>query len=264
MSGEVYDICFANESIGYLTGMIFGMSGMWPGRVMKTTDGGKHWSMLSLDLECFEMRDIECIDENIVFVAGCDFIIKTNNGGEAWSFLQLPNESPINFQSISFFDADNGFAVGGGEEEEIIKTSDGGDTWEIVESPTPVGLNCIRFFDEDQGLIFGNAGVIFKMDTGYVVGIAEQVYGLSEISEFSVFPNPFNNFLTIKYDPKAASLKVKAEVFNLLGELVFSIEDKSSYEGVQIDLTPMPPGIYLLVIYTGRYQWTKKIIKSSP
>lgn len=74
-------------------------------------------------------------------------------------------------------------------------------------------------------------------------------------SKIKVYPNPFDDFITID-NRIGAELKI----FNLLGESVFF--QKNIQRGTQINLNALPNGIYLLQVQTAKESITKKIIKN--
>lgn len=63
--------------------------------------------------------------------------------------------------------------------------------------------------------------------------------------QVKLFPNPFSDFITVEYSLANDS---RLEIFNAVGQLVWS-EDYDNGEGSEtIDMSKMKPGIYLIVI----------------
>lgn len=248
--GEVYDICFASETIGYMTGWISRPGATWPGTVLKTMDGGNSWQPLDLDYECAGFRDIECVNEDIVYVTGYNVIFKSQNGGHAWSELNLPLTGKISFHSIHFVDELIGFAAGSGPEETIIGTTDGGVTWEVLESPTPVSIECIRFYNEKEGIIFGSRGTIFKRDSGIYVNVESEHFVEKETKEnLFLYPNPARDIAWLKITNYDSLLQGKIRFFDLQGKIV--LEKKiNSYNNnqVKLDLLNLTPGVYVVQV----------------
>jgi len=258
--GNIYDIDFASPTVGYMTGEIWVPGGIWPGEVMKTVDGGDNWFSLGLDIDCWEMKDIEIIDENTVYVTGCDFILKTENGGESWSYLNLPNENTINFNSVSFVNENLGFAVGSGEEETILKTTNAGVSWEILESPTPVNLTRATFFNENQGLIFGNAGVVFRLDTGLFVNLEEQMPPTMTDHSLKLFPNPASDQINIGPLFPGNDFK-RVDIYNIQGIPLRSYKAYAGQQYLTLSISDLSPGIYVLILSGANHQMVFKIIK---
>ncbi|MGQ0827378.1 MAG: T9SS type A sorting domain-containing protein [Bacteroidota bacterium] len=87
------------------------------------------------------------------------------------------------------------------------------------------------------------------------VGINEPLSNLIT----SVYPNPFNDKVTIKYDGIES-----IEMFNVVGEQVKSLNLSSSQNKAEIDFAGLPAGIYFYRTYKeGVIVETRKIIKAN-
>ncbi len=76
------------------------------------------------------------------------------------------------------------------------------------------------------------------------------------------FPNPFNNQTTV-YFRSRESKKYDLRIYNLLGKLVYSIENEVGKLGdnyLQIDTTSLPSGIYLCSLYQGEKRSSIKLL----
>jgi len=87
------------------------------------------------------------------------------------------------------------------------------------------------------------------------------VVGVNEPSNnnltLTVYPNPFNNELTVNYEPKNNTAKL--EVYNLIGE---KIKSQNITENISfIDLSRQSNGIYFIVIIDGENRISRKVIK---
>jgi hypothetical protein len=74
---------------------------------------------------------------------------------------------------------------------------------------------------------------------------------------FSVFPNPASGIVHIE---NLNSGIEKTELYNLLGELIFSKNLSASSMETSLDVSNYLPGIYFLKLYSGTSSVTKKII----
>ena len=88
---------------------------------------------------------------------------------------------------------------------------------------------------------------------------AKQITGIddAQISEFLVYPNPFENALNVRYTLKEAG-EVSIQVFDLLGtkihsqEMGYQLPDNHSLQWNSNDTsTKIDPGIYILTIQVG-------------
>lgn len=85
-------------------------------------------------------------------------------------------------------------------------------------------------------------------------GIAEQSFEKS----VSVYPNPVSGQVTIRCSNN--ELKVKAEVYNLMGQRESLLVPQSYADRMTIDLSPLPSGQYFVKLKNGNTQIVKKII----
>jgi photosystem II stability/assembly factor-like uncharacterized protein len=165
-----------NNSVIYIFGVV--QSGGSGGKMIKTTNGGSNWSVVTNDLSS-NMFFITCnyfINQNIGYIAGFNnsfvgTIGKTTNGGANWTYTNIP--SVLQIWDIYFKDSNNGYAVGTDNNGIIIRTTDGGNTWETpIQLPNTGVVRSITFTDTNTGYAVGrdinNFGVIFKTIDGGV------------------------------------------------------------------------------------------------
>lgn len=112
------------------------------GTVIKTTDGGKTWKVLTVPgSEKLDFRDIEAFDANTAYILSIgngdsSRIYKTTDGGETWK-EQFKNENKdAFFDAIACWDKANCIAMSDPVEGHylLIATTDGGEKWERVVS----------------------------------------------------------------------------------------------------------------------------------
>ncbi len=127
---QLEGIYFANEKVGYTSGLVSGMAGN--GGIFKTTDGGKTWSNVTppgfVDLWGCYFWDA---NNGLVIGGGCDDqqqFYKTTDGGKNWSVFTLSfYNSGLSDLIIDKFTG-IGYASGSGA---IFKTTDYGATWDF-------------------------------------------------------------------------------------------------------------------------------------
>lgn len=152
----------------YFIDAFLGYAGGADGALVKTTDGGRHWSVLNTRLNG-TINDVYFLDYNLGFLVGEDGIfMRTEDGGLHWENIEgLDN---ADFTDLHFVDMINGFAIGHGLEGGLFcKTIDGGKTWttKMINQDcsggglTP-GIDCddiylteMSFLDDKNGLIAG-------------------------------------------------------------------------------------------------------------
>lgn len=188
--GEITDLSFVSNSIGYASGD--------NGVVYKTTDGGFNWTLLQTGTTT-KMRSVHFYNENIGAAAGeSGAIIVTNDGGATWStpssgtsvrlltvFFSSASTGFIggrdgvllkttdsgntwttvnaglsnDVSSVFFVDASTGFMA---EEEIMYKTTDGGNTWNSIPTGNNNEINAIYFLNNNEGYAVGDLGTIIK------------------------------------------------------------------------------------------------------
>ena len=76
------------------------------------------------------------------------------------------------------------------------------------------------------------------------------------------YPNPFNPSTIIKYDlPVKADVVI--EIYNVLGQMVFSFTEKNMSPGnhkIEFNADILTSGIYMYIIHAGDFQETKKMV----
>ena len=115
---------------------------------------------------------LKCIyakNNSEIFIGGYDYtgsgnsvIYKTNGNGDTLHVQYFQIGKIIN--SISFSDANNGFAVGEGGL--IIKSINGGDAWMQDKPLTSEDLNFITFYNSQIGFVCGSNGTLIKTTDG--------------------------------------------------------------------------------------------------
>ena len=80
-------------------------------------------------------------------------------------------------------------------------------------------------------------------------------------STINVFPNPSNGLFNIHFeDEELSSSKIQIDIFNYLGQHVFSEIFPAYTEDIQIDFSTNPKGIYILKLLMDGVSIEKKII----
>jgi len=250
------DIEIVSENEFYITGdEEFGTF------LIHTTDGGNTWENLSpgnygkgMDLVLFDSNKALLACEN-------NAILISEDSLNTWSETTLNTNHPIQFRAMHFPTSEIGYAVGDGPFETIIKTTDGGETWFTIESITTAGLNCVHFFDDMNGLVFGENGVELKTSTGGITGFEEHTLN-DKISFFGAYPNPFNDEVTISINKDLTNIAGELLIYDQTGKKIESIDLKSESRSVNISTQILQPGVYYFRVKTlqGRNE-TLKMIK---
>jgi photosystem II stability/assembly factor-like uncharacterized protein len=197
------------------------------GKVLKTTDGGTNWNIVT-------NSGINPNDRSKTV-----FFLDANNG-----WISTKNE--------------NGYGV-------IQHTTDGGASWAAQGTPlvNPQGGNAIFsicFADTQNGWLTADYGIICRY-TG-LSGISEEENILQNFSLYQNYPNPFNPSTKISWQSPVSSWQ-SLKVFDVLGNevatLVNEFKPAGTYE-VEFNASGLSSGMYFYKLETGNFTEVKKMI----
>jgi photosystem II stability/assembly factor-like uncharacterized protein len=189
---NLIDVLFTDATNGYAIG--------WNGTILKTSDGGVNWSPQASGTT-FNLLGICFPDFNNGYIVGeWGTILKTTNSGTNW----LQQSSGIfltsgELRGISFYDNNNGFAVGVNFDVGaigrgvVLKTSNGGVNWIQQFSEVGYFLDKIQIVDQNKVIVVGNyqanlgawQGLILKTSdagTTWSSQIISEVDGFTDLS----------------------------------------------------------------------------------
>jgi len=151
------------------------------GVIVRTTDGGQHWTEISVErpeMVIPSLNAINFISPDVGWAVGVDsggegIVLKTTDGGSSWAPTRIGyKQVPV---AVFFVDADNGWIGGAtpppGEDEgmggpsAILATTDGGNTWNS-QNNIPLSILRIFFADKMNGWASGTSGVIYNTTDG--------------------------------------------------------------------------------------------------
>ena len=156
-----FSVDFIDKSHGWAAG--------YYGTILKTIDGGRNWTHISLpntDL----IRRIQFLDKDYGWlVTHRGRIMSSEDGGNTWK-TRYSEDSQINLRNIKFLDDSIGWAVG--HEGTILYTNDGGETWTNQSLSNFTGrdlprLNGLTVLSKTRAMLAGEFGVIAEtVDAG--------------------------------------------------------------------------------------------------
>jgi hypothetical protein len=121
-----------------------------------------------------------------------------------------------------------------------------------VEATGYVVADSMSFLDITSLVVTGGLSLT-PIDACNFVNIHQQ-----NLISFQIYPNPTTRKLKIRNE----GLKIeRVDVYNLIGEKVYSISTHESQQQIEIDLTNQSPGIYVVRIQTVAGVFTEKVIK---
>jgi photosystem II stability/assembly factor-like uncharacterized protein len=212
---------FSDVNNGWIVGDI--------GKVLKTTDGGANWNIITNSgvNPAERSKAVFFLDANVGWIS--------SKANDIW-------QTPI-----------------------LQHTTDGGITWVTLTTPwgSQTGSNAIfsiYFVNEQTGWITGDWGSIARYYG--TTDLNEDINSLNQFSLNQNYPNPFNPRTFIQY-AIANRQFVTLKVYDILGKEVATLvnEEKpaGSYE-VKFDALNYPSGIYFYKLQAGSFIETKKMI----
>jgi photosystem II stability/assembly factor-like uncharacterized protein len=244
--------------------------------LLKSTNSGISWDLIktfSGSLTC-----INFVNESTGFIGtNSEIIYKTLDGGYTWTELPIaPNHNII--ESIQFVSEMKGFATGGarnyltsggGSYFFISKTIDGGETWATFDT-LGIPLNSIYFINDTIGFVSGNyelimksIGQIDKLPENYPWHLVESV-GVDDNklqnSNINIYPNPTDGILYIQ-SINSNNKFVKIRLTNVSGQFVDIGNIDTNNQVIQLNLSDLKSGIYILEIKYQDKVETMKILK---
>ncbi|HLP94036.1 MAG TPA: T9SS type A sorting domain-containing protein [Saprospiraceae bacterium] len=122
---------------------------------------------------------------------------------------------------------------------------------DVTSSGGGVGFQGNRYFAWTIGEPFmttiANGGFLFTQGFHQPDPCGKSLVGVHDLADWglSLFPNPTDGFMTLRFDPDKKGVLL-ASAYNLLGHLILDRQELSSPEGNLLDASSWPPGIYLL------------------
>jgi len=163
------DVWFRNEQEGFVVGSY--------GMLLKTSDGGENWELVSDRMdnaEAYHLNQIISAPDGTLYIAGeAGFVYRSRDGGESWDTLEPGYEG--SFYGLVVV------PVGGADYEllayglrgHLFRSIDQGETWEPVDSGTTITLM--------SGLLLGNGTVLLGGQGGVILIRAPGQSGFSQV-----------------------------------------------------------------------------------
>jgi photosystem II stability/assembly factor-like uncharacterized protein len=253
------DVYFIDEERGFV--LSTNLDTEYPnGNIHRTLDGGITWYVIYNNNH--KLNSICFVNENTGYIVGGGWsdaggwiirwgvIMKTINGGETWT------QETIGWsilRSVFFMDENSGCAVG--DDGTILKTIDGSN-WTPCDTITDHHLKSVFFTDYNTGYAVGEGGTILKTTNGGLT-FEKEFYTIG--NDFDIFPNPANNKITVS-ENSGITLSATLDIFHIDGKHALQ-QDFQNQKLIEMDITTLPKGIYLLKIQTKEGMEVKKLVK---
>lgn len=213
-----------------------------------------NWNFVNNNLSDMYIKSMNSINSTLFAGTNTKGIFRYNDISNSWDSINngLPQysrvHSIVNYGNDIIICASDLLAFNGS----VYLSNDNGNYWFNIGSGLPsTTINSLALDDN----------FIYAATSGY--GVWKRP--LSEINsiesnplcdDFIIFPNPTNGYITIK---NISSIKT-IEIINMLGVVVYSDLTTSSGKNVEVDLSYLPKGLYVIKVGTERNTLTKKLI----
>ena len=150
-TANLHKVFFVNPQTGWAAGD--------SSLVLRTTDGGVHWTRAVIDTSVSKSEALWFQDANLGWVADSNGLYKTTDGGVHWQFLQ--NLNGVHFRDVVFVTPQKGWVTKisgpdtpyGSYVGRLYRSMDGGGTWGLRDSSTGWGYWKISFADSMFGML---------------------------------------------------------------------------------------------------------------
>jgi len=244
---------FTSAEIGYAVGGYSGSFGN-VSQVVKTTDGGLTWQLLTSLAGSVPMGGAAAVafpNPQTGYVADVqDRLFKTTDGGQTWNIVAQRSFGGL--YGMHFTDAQTGYGVG--FNGNLRSTTDGGQTW-TDQSLNQVDTYAAVYFPNPQvgyavGSDAGAAARVLKY-TAQATGTAKA----NSLTGVSVFPNPAQNMVKLSGLP--AGLPTQATVYGADGRRVLSTALAPGQS--QLPTASLAAGLYVLRLESGGRSYQQKL-----
>jgi photosystem II stability/assembly factor-like uncharacterized protein len=155
---DLYSLYFTNDQTGYLVTN----SGLAFTNLLRTTNQGADWNLLSICSDSGHVNAICFTDLNTGYIAGnyidinlnivTNEVFKSSDGGITWRRMYLNMGHISDFSSISFPSSNYGYICGGNR---ILRTTNAGVNWTTKTFGNISELNAISFINNQTGYCVG-------------------------------------------------------------------------------------------------------------
>jgi photosystem II stability/assembly factor-like uncharacterized protein len=276
------------NEVGWISGYAVVGNTIWfgtlGGRMYKSTDFGKHWTVHTVDpLPGTYVNEIAFLDDGLHGVAhlrgrGRTFVFSTSDGGLTWTnYFQ-----PANWKNsrITAVPGTNAFVSTSTHPNPLFTGSsvsyDAGQTWTDIERNAPKAA--CRFFDANTGYagsfyvtghpIFGVGG-LYKSEIVFQIPSPQNRNGSITKSTIQpeknltdalvkVYPTPANNVLNISLPDALANTVNVVSLVSTDGKIIETRRTEAS-NLLQLDVSKLIPGMYIVRIQSNTQIISKAI-----
>ncbi len=199
------------------------------GMFKKSVDGGLNWTTLNVATNI--MKPIALTTSDIWCIQGLNnsqFAYKSTNGGSVFNSFSSTLPMSGYLINIDAIDLNNVMLVSyTGSGYEVFETNNGGVLWSATNLGTITGyVNDISFPDFNNAWVVGNNGNIYKY------GSATNIKTEKNETNFSIYPNPSKDIITISSNAQIGEVIIS----DILGNTVCTVNVKNNEQTIDLIL----------------------------
>jgi photosystem II stability/assembly factor-like uncharacterized protein len=161
-------------------------------------DNGETWDETFIDLP-YEGKLAFASEDQIIICQEYQ-IFYSEDQGETWQQATVNSNDFMLYNEICFPSEAVGFVVGSGMNDNLLRTTDGGKIWNSIPTGVTSGLSSVHFWDDMNGIVLGENGIILRTDNGGTTFIEEKPAIPQQPSAITLFPNPATEILNITFE----------------------------------------------------------------
>ena len=275
----------ANE-IGWISGHAVVGDTIWfgtsMGRMYKSIDFGKNWTVLVVDpIPGTYVNEIAFLDDGRTGVAhlrgrGRTFVFSTTDGGLTWTnYFQPPNWKNSRMTAVP---GTNAFVSTAVHPNPIFQGSavsyDAGQTWTEIENTASKAV--CRFFDPETGYAGGffqtgppfrggifKSQIVFQTPATAATSSSLSKHSVQKVESsfegrIKVYPVPARDILNITLDDAMLNRQTSISIINSDGKVVENRKVMGS-RITQLNVARLVPGLYIVRIESGSKMINKPI-----
>lgn len=235
----------------------------------KTTNGGLSFTDITgsiFGVGAITSVEVHYNDPNKVWVTVGGWtngskIFYSSNGGSSWINVtkNLPN-FPANIIKQEVGNPNNALYVG--MDIGVYYTDNTMSSWEPFMNGLP--NSTVNDFEINEGAkvirvaTFGR-GIWESPLYSSINSVTKDQAGRT--SPIEVYPNPTNGEFNVQLKNVGRDKSIKVEVFNVIGEQVYSVQKAYSDSGLLMNISNLPNGVYYVSVSFDSTQWNKRIVK---
>jgi photosystem II stability/assembly factor-like uncharacterized protein len=260
LSGFGYDlrsVYFVDASTGWVAGN--------SGGIVRTSDGGEHWTNLTMGTVTTQLNDVYFVNASTGWVVGdSGVLMKTVDSGRSWS-QQI--STTADFNSVHFFNADVGYVVG--DAGVIYRSTDSGVNWVSEKSTTTSNLNKVFFISLGQGYAVGAGGTILTRSTGTSTSSTDSTPQGSLTAMDNLFDPTQGQSMTVQYSFKKGGVAT-VRIYTMQGRIVRTLVDNEDRASDTLYTVPwdgrngsgeiVSSGVYLVHVNGPNFSASRKIV----